>query len=119
MITYRDKIEQFIKEMQNRGDSPGKTMPPLFHFLMFLGLKVPPPLLMDFVPLMIVMGCFLGLPIGGLWWLICHLLFGWSNTEVVLLTVCLTLVSGIGTASYYRWHARRLGLPSWSDYGTR
>jgi hypothetical protein len=56
----RQKVERLIADLRRRGVSPYTAAPPLFRLAWALGLDVPPPLFLGFLPLTLLMGAFFG-----------------------------------------------------------
>ena len=57
---HREKVERLIADLRQRGVSPYTAAPPLFRLAWALGLDVPPPLFLGFLPLTLLMGAFFG-----------------------------------------------------------
>jgi hypothetical protein len=108
----RQKTERLIADLRQRGVSPYTTAPPLFRLAWALGLNVPPPFLMGFLPLTLLMGAFYGTCWDGfIWALQCHS-GPPAQRAAATLAVCAGLVFGLSVAAYYRRKASRLPLPS-------
>jgi hypothetical protein len=59
-MTHAEKVDGFLQEMRGHGVNPGTAAPPAWRALWRLGLRVPPPHFMGFVPLALVTGVFFG-----------------------------------------------------------
>ncbi len=59
-MTHQRKVDAYRKLMDARGVGRSTAVPPLWELLWRLGLHVPPPLFMGFVPLSVLMGSGFG-----------------------------------------------------------
>jgi hypothetical protein len=79
-----------------------------------MGMKVPPPHFMGFIPMALTSGVFFGL----LWGTAMHFLLwgsqGWLFSASV--SVAAGTLFGLCIAAYYRYSAKKLSLPSWERY---
>ena len=113
-MTFHEKTDTLIKDLQKRGESPYTTAPPLFRLLWAIGLQVPPPLFLGFVTLTVANGVFFGVLWGVLMWvLIWH---GGSPEVVIAASAAAGVLFGLAMAGYCRWKAAKLGLPPWKEY---
>jgi hypothetical protein len=134
-MTHREKVNCLIEDLRERGVGASTVAPPLFRLLWALGLEVPPPLLMGFVPLTLLMGFLFGFFWGlfmALFFLVWQFLgdgFGqalaWERIVakglfvVIVVAPCAALAGllfGLTMAVYMRWKSAQLGLPSWDRY---
>src|SRR5262245_37698219 len=107
-MTHRQKVERLVQELRQQGVSPYTTAPPLFRLLWALGVPVPPPFFIGFLPLTLLMGVPFGVLWGAAMWLL-----QWQSrlpAEAAALTAAAAgLFFGLGMAGYVRWKAARLG----------
>ena len=92
---HREKVERLIADLRQRGVSPYMAAPPLFRLAWALGLDVPPPLFLGFLPLTLLMGAFFGAFWGAFMWVL-----QWKAWQVpwwvaVLTATCAGLVFGL------------------------
>jgi hypothetical protein len=116
-MTHRQKVDHLIAELGQQGVSRYKAAPPLFRLLWALGLEVPPPLFLGFLPLTVLFGAPFGVLWGvGMWFWV------WQGLGLAGLVVGLPgavlagLLFGLVMAWIHRRYAVRFGLPSWEDY---
>lgn len=83
----------------------------MFRHLWALGIKIPPPLFIRFLPLMFLMGLSFGSGMYVFMWLI-------VRRDVLLPCAIGGALFGLYMAAYFRSKAKSLKLPSeWKDYG--
>jgi hypothetical protein len=114
-MTHDEKVRCFIAEMRRRGVNQYTAAPPAWRTIWALGLPLPPPHFIAFVPLAIGTG----LIFGELWGLAMWAAFWTAGLEgwiIVRGAAVLGLLFGLSLAAYYRCSAWRLGLPRWQDY---
>jgi hypothetical protein len=110
----RQKVERLIADLRQRGVSPYTAAPPLFRLVWALGLDVPPPLFLGFLPLTLLMGAFYGAFWGAFMWTLQWRAWQMPLWLAVLTAACAGLAFGLSMAGYYRWKAAR--LPPWESY---
>ncbi len=134
-MTHREKVDRFIEDMRERGVGTSSAAPPLFRLLWALGLEIPPPLFLGFLPLALAAGAFFGFFWGlfmaafFLIWLVVGEGVLWGHAAIDLVWKGLFglgvlaggafvagLLFGLTMATYMRWKAARLALPSWDRY---
>jgi hypothetical protein len=96
--------------------SPYTSAPPLFRLAWALGLDVPPPLFLGFLPLTLLMGAFYGAFWGAFMWVLQWRAWQMPWGLAALTAACAGLVFGLCMAGYYRRKAARLRLPPWEGY---
>jgi hypothetical protein len=116
-MTHHEKVERVIRELNAKGVSPLTTAPPLFRAAWAAGVRVPPPFFIGFLPLFVVMAGAFGAPFGLFLWIAQRWTIALPVRGLVLVSACGGALFGPFMASYSRWKARRLGLPSWREYG--
>jgi hypothetical protein len=81
-----------------------------------MGIKVPPPLFIPFVPAALGMGGFFGLFWGAAMWLFFWMRQGASAELVLGASLLAGVCFGLLMAAYLRAVASRHNLPAWSEY---
>lgn len=115
-MTHVQKVDRLIVEMKQKGLSPFTVAPPLFRLFWKLGWNVKPPLFMSFVSMTLMMGIIFGVLWGVIMWLFpLHALSG-SLYVAVGIPAAAGLMFGVIMAAYFRWKAKKLGLPRWNNY---
>lgn len=114
-MTHREKIKHYIKDLRSRGVGKYTIAPPLYRLLWRLGWQVRPPLFQSFIVLFLLTGTFFGIFYGLFTWLI-----AWGSIHLNALflshVLMVSVLSGFGMATYYRWKARSLELTEWAQY---
>lgn len=98
--------------------------PPFYRALWRLGIEAPPPLFTGLVPLALIMGTLFALMWGPFLWIAFRVLHRLAPSAVLavpaLFIVPVALVAGalfgFAMAGLIRRTARKLRLPSWSEY---
>jgi uncharacterized membrane-anchored protein YitT (DUF2179 family) len=116
-MTHREKVARLVQELTQKGVNQYSTAPPLFRFLWATGLEIPPPFFIRFVPLMLFMAVSFGIFAGLFMWLLTRWTFNIPTESLIVVAAAGGLLFGLFMAAYSRWKARRLGLPTWSEYG--
>jgi hypothetical protein len=115
-MTHRQKVDRHVAESKKVGVPPSTAAPPLFRLLWAPRVEVPPPLFLGFFPLFLVMGGFVGVVWGALSWLLLWQFLLMSVMDVISAAVAVGLLFGLWVAVYYRWKAKKMGLPTWDCY---
>jgi hypothetical protein len=114
-MTHREKVDHLIADLSARGVSPFTTAPPTWRMAWGLGLPLPPPHFMGFIPLALLTGAMFGLVWGLVMWL-----GPWrsqSLEDALTASGVVGFFFGLIVAAYYRRSASRLNLPrSWARY---
>jgi hypothetical protein len=117
-MAHDDKMETYKADMAARGIGASMAVPPLWHLLWVLGINVPPPLFMPFLPLALLSGSYFGVLFGAFAWLMGNRgARSMGLGEASLFALATGALFGLGLAWSNRRLARRLGLGSWSAYG--
>lgn len=125
MELHRRKVARFVADMEAKGIRRQVYAPPLYRRLWELGLAVPPPLFLGFVPLAVLTGVLTVLltSVGlALFERLVGLssyhmrLFGAAVPSFVFTGAVTGTLYGLGMAAYYRWKARQFGLGTWGSY---
>ena len=116
-MNHHEKVALLKEDLAARGVRKMTIAPPFFWLAWKMGVAVPPPHFLGFGALGLLMGGFFGVFWGAIMWL-----FVWSHQRMPVIgagivAVAAGLFFGIAMASYYRWSARKLSLPSWRNYG--
>ncbi len=119
----QDKVDKLIAELGGQGYSEFTVAPPLFRMLWKHGIDIPPPLFMSFWPIMGLMGPLFAIGFGtfAALFIIPMWLMGLDNVPILrslVATVCAGLLFGVTMATYCRYQAKKLQLPSWDKYPT-
>jgi Family of unknown function (DUF6404) len=116
-MTHREKVERLITDLGGRGVGRSEVAPPLFRLLWRLGIEVPPPLFMGFLPITLIFS-----PLFGLGWGVTVGLVTWARVGAVDMewlvpfSIGTGLLFGLAMAGYFRWKADKMRLPPWEDY---
>jgi hypothetical protein len=108
--THRSKVDGHIAEVGQLGIPAYVAAPPPFELLWTMGLEVPPPLFLGFLPTMLIAG----IPFAIVWTLPSALMA--RPTVALVLAAWGGLIFGVIVATYYRYKSRDLALPAWEDY---
>ncbi len=112
----REKIDAAVAALRARNIDAATAVPPLWKLCWRFGLMVPPPHFLGFIPLVVLTGLPFGVvmaAVGG----VAVLVAGRAPDDfVALLLSGSAAFFGVSLATYYRWSAWRLGLPSWSRF---
>ena len=118
-MTHDRKIEEYKRLMAEKGVGPATASPPLWQLLWAMGIPLPPPLYMGFLPLALFGGTFFGVVFGAFAWYMgnkgIRTMSFKEAGDVALITGALF---GITVSWFTRRLARKLGLGSWSALGT-
>ena len=98
------------------GVSAGTVAPPLWRLLWRMGVDVPPPLFLRFLPAAALLGGFFGLGWGLLMWPMYWARHGLPLGAALAAMVFAGTSFGLLMAAYLRFMARRHRLPAWADY---
>ena len=115
-MTHRDKLTAMYRHIAILGVSKGTAAPPIFRLLWRLGIEVPPPLFISFIPAALGMGVFFGFFWGLVMWAILWSRQGMSFGLMASPSLVAGVLFGLSMAAYYRYLARKYELPSWADY---
>ena len=115
-MTHEQKIVFAIETLKSRGVSKSMIAPPLFTLVWKLGLRVPPPIFLRFSALVCAMGIPFGLSFGLLMWLFVLGPQRMSASQAAIVSLLAGVMFGVAIAAPFRLWARKLNLPSWSDY---
>lgn len=115
-MTFDEKVRSLQIHLAAYRIKAGASAPLLWRLMWKLGLKVPPPHFLRFLPLALICGSFFALS----WGLTMYLIL-WRAQQLPLHMVLgapllAGLMFGITMAFVFRRQARRLKLPAWDTY---
>jgi len=116
-MTESSKLESYKQHMAAAGVSKFAALPPLWRIIWRLGIKIPPPVFLGFLPNALIFGGFFGLFFGLGMWLLNSL--GVSDNPVVSapsLAVIAGVPFGLAMAFEQRSLARKHNLGSWAAF---
>lgn len=108
--THRSKVDSHIAEVGELGIPAYVAAPPPFELMWAMGLAIPPPLFLGFLPTMLIAG----IPFAIVWTFPSALMA--RPTIALVLAAWGGLIFGAIVAAYYRHKSRDLALPAWEDY---
>ena len=118
-MTHARKIEAYKSLMAEKGIGSATASPPLWQLLWSLGVPLPPPLYMGFLPLALFGGAFFGILFGAFaWYMGTKGVRTMSFDEACVVAVATGTFFGISVAWFTRRLARKHGLGTWSAFGT-
>jgi hypothetical protein len=118
-MTDDRKIEEYKRLMAEKGIGPATASPPLWQLLWSMGIPLPPPLYMGFLPLALFGGTFFGVLFGAFaWYMGSKGIRTMSLKEAADVGLITGTAFGISVAWLSRRLARKHGLGSWSALGT-
>ncbi len=113
-MTHREKVDLLTSELTAKGVKQGLIAPPIYRWLWALGFETPPPLFGQSVEVVCLMGVLAAVAMGSIYWLTGLPDFFWRAT---LFGGSIAVTMGSFFYVYFRWKAKRLGLPAWEEYG--
>ena len=113
---FGQRLQRALAMLDGKGLPRGTSAPLLHRWLWKLGFRVPPPLMMGFVPNALLMGGFFGPTWGLVMWLMV-----WRRSQmpagmVLLAMVLAGVLFGLAMGLHARRNARRRGIPLWRDF---
>ena len=118
-MTHDRKIEEYKRLMAEKGVGLATASPPLWQLLWSMGIPLPPPLYMGFLPLALFAGTFFGVLFGAFAWYMGNKgIRTMSFKEAGDVALITGAFFGITIAWLTRRLARKLELGSWSALGT-
>jgi hypothetical protein len=118
-MTHDRKIEEYKRLMAEKGVGLATASPPLWQLLWSMGIPLPPPLYMGFLPLALFAGTFFGVLFGAFAWYMGNKgIRTMSFKEAGDVALITGAFFGITVAWLTRRLARKLELGSWSALGT-
>jgi hypothetical protein len=118
-MTQDRKIEEYKRLMAEKGIGAATASPPLWQLLWSMGVPIPPPLYLGFLPLALVGGAFFGLVFGAFAWYMGNRgIRTMSFDEACIVALATGAFFGISVAWLTRRLARKHRLGTWSALGT-
>ena len=116
-MTDDRKIETYKELMAAKGIAMSTAAPPLWQLMWSLGINLPPPLYMGFIPLFLFAGSFFGIVFGAGVWVVRYMdSRSMSLHEVGGVALITGIGFGLAVASYTRRLARKHGLGTWAAF---
>jgi len=116
-LDHSATVDAYIAEMAALGVGTYTAAPPFFRLLWGMGLRIPPPMFMGYVPLTLITGGIFAVLWGlGMWLIAWRTQSGMPAWLAIVVSLLAGLLFGLGMASYYRSRSRKLPLPSWQNY---
>jgi hypothetical protein len=117
MKTHKEKIELMYDEFPEKGISKSSYAPPFYRLLWRLGIKAVPPIFYSFKRVWITQALFFAVA-----WGILMYFFIWQKENMSILNMVVSscsggLVFGLIMAFFIRKQSKKIGCPSWDDYG--
>jgi hypothetical protein len=117
-MTHSRKIEEYKRQMAEKGIGSATACPPLWLFMWSIGVRIPPPLYMGFLSLTIFSGTFFGVLFGVIAWYMGnkgHRTM--SLNEACYVALATGAFFGLSVAWFSRRLARKHRLGSWAAFG--
>jgi membrane associated rhomboid family serine protease len=115
-MTHQEKLEVMCRHMALLGVPKSTSAPPAWRILWRLGIEVPPPLFVPFVPNALAMGIFFGLCWGLLMWAFLWARQGMPISLIAVASLAAGALFGSIMAAYFWRLARKHRLPRWNQY---
>ena len=118
-MNHQEKVALLQEDLRARGVGKMTATPPLFQLAWRFGIMIPPPHFMTFGSLALLTGSMFAILWGAFMWLSIWRFQSLPTVIAFGAALAAGVFFGTALATYYRWKARRLSLPSWSDYGKK
>lgn len=119
-MTNSSKIDVYKQYMAAKGVGESTAFPPAWSALWSIGIKIPPPPFLGFVPLVLIGGGFFGPVFSlGAWILGNRGVREMSATAALWVALITGAAFGVFMATYYCHIARKLRLGSWAAFSRR
>src|SRR6266545_1456193 len=115
-MTQREKIDaalEYLKKHKIRGSN---AAPLFFRLCWALGWFIPPPHFLGFISVALLTGTMFGVLMAGVACIVVLTSGGQVGLSHLLVGLACGSFYGLSIAAHYRWSARRMGLPAWSDF---
>jgi hypothetical protein len=117
-MTDDRKIETYKELMAAKGIATSTAAPPLWKLMWSLGINVPPPLYMSFIPLFLFAGSFFGIVFSTGVWVVRYMdSRPMSLHEAGGVALITGIAFGLAIAFFTRRLARKHGLGAWAAFG--
>jgi hypothetical protein len=118
-MTQSRKLERYKQHMVAKGVGESTAFPPAWRMLWAMGIELPPPPFLGFIPLTIIAGGLFGPLFGlGAWILGNRGVREMAVNEALGAALVTGAAFGLIMAAYYRHLARKHRLGSWSAFPT-
>jgi len=115
-MNFNEKVAAAKDYLASKGIIRQAYAPTLVTLLWRLGVNVPPPHFAGFASTFLVAGTFFGTVWGVIMWFVTWSKNGVAPAQAVGYSALAGLVLGLVFASYYRFSARKHGIPRWSEF---
>jgi len=120
-VTHREKVDHLLSELTAKGINQYTIAPPMFRMFWKLGIEIPPPFFIPFLPLALLFGLPFGATMAIFFWLSSGIFLwlsrGWSEAVFFVILVGSGAAFGLTLSAYYRLQASTLRLNPWNNYG--
>jgi hypothetical protein len=113
-MTYPSKLSSALAMLAATGIGRGSYEPPLYRLLWRVGLFLPPPHFASFGFNFVFNAAWFATLWGAIMWLLLWSQLGGSGVVATITAVAAGVLFGLTMAAYYRYGARKHGLPLWS-----
>lgn len=113
-MRFEQKLTAALGLLKSTGIWRSNYAPPLHRLFWKLGARVPPPHFLSFTANFVSAGVWFGVFWGLAMWLTGSSHHGLSRLAAAALFA--GLFFGLGMAAYYRYGARKHGIPMWRDF---
>jgi hypothetical protein len=117
-VTHREKVDHLLSELTAKGINQYTIAPPMFRMFWKLGIEIPPPFFIPFLPLALLFGLPFGATMAIFFWLSgLWLSLVWSEEVFFVILVGSGAAFGLTLSAYCRLQASKWRLNSWNNYG--
>jgi hypothetical protein len=117
-VTHREKVDHLLSELTAKGINQYTIAPPMFRMFWKLGIEIPPPFFIPFLPLALLFGLPFGAAMAIFFWLSSlWLSLVWSEEEFFVILIGASAACGLTLSAYCRLRASTLRLNRWNNYG--
>jgi hypothetical protein len=115
-MRFEQKLTAALGLLASTGIWRSNYAPPLHRLLWRIGARVPPPHFLSFTANFVSAGVWFGVVWGLLMWFIVWSHQGRSPNAAFVAALFAGLFFGLCMAAYYRYGARKHGIPLWRDF---
>src|SRR5439155_21462050 len=115
-MRFEQKLTAALGLLATTGIWRSNYAPPLHRLLWKLGAKIPPPHFLSFTANFVSAGVWFGVVWGLLMWFTVWLHQGMSPYAAFDAALLAGVLFGLCMAAYYRYGARKYGIPLWKDF---
>jgi hypothetical protein len=120
LMPFAQKVDRLLADLRGRGISQWTVAPPVFRLAWALGVELPPPFFLGFLPLALFSGASFAVTVGLIMCILQWQLSAVPLEIAVRMAVFNAAIAGVffglAMAAYFRWKARQLDLPRWDSY---